>query len=139
LILNNFQSSSSSLACRAIASSRRRIVVLVLNYQEQKQPQTVQQRMKTKLLFATLAILAIVFASTIVVTIHARQGAPGSPLTRVTTNWIGYVVIGESSSIDGMPGTTKPLPKAITHLELGLRSDGVVVWRSARPAQGNQF
>lgn len=46
----------------------------------------------------------------------------------LSTNWVGYVVFGEKESIDSIAGH-QPFPKADENLQLGLRSDGVVVWR----------
>jgi hypothetical protein len=49
----------------------------------------------------------------------------------LTTKWTGYLVTGtDESTVDRMP-LQHAHPKTITRVEIGLRSDGVVVWRDA--------
>jgi hypothetical protein len=62
------------------------------------------------------------------VSIHAQPGTTKSSPPPATTNWVGYLVAGQTVSIDPMPGTG-PQPTTVRHVEIGLRSDGVVVWR----------
>ena len=45
----------------------------------------------------------------------------------MATNWIGYVVFGTDDSLD--PITRGAYPRADRQVEIGLRSDGTVVWR----------
>ena len=76
------------------------------------------------------AVFAVVLASMVafsVVGIHAQQNQ-SSPAS-VRTNWVGYLVTGSELAIDRIsPG---PYPKADRQIEIGLRSDGVVVWRKS--------
>jgi hypothetical protein len=76
------------------------------------------------------AALAVVLASMgafSVVGIHAQQNQSNSASVR--TNWVGYLVVGSELAIDRIsPG---PYPRADRQIEIGLRSDGVVVWRKA--------
>ena len=53
-----------------------------------------------------------------------------SSASLMTTDWSGYLVVATDETIDAMP-LRKPNPKAVPQVEIGLRSDGVVVWRSA--------
>ena len=49
-----------------------------------------------------------------------------------TTNWTGYLVVGTDEMIDHMP-LQQAHPKTVAQVEIGLRSDGVVVWRGDAP------
>jgi hypothetical protein len=61
--------------------------------------------------------------------IHAQPGGKNSNTPSVTTNWVGCLVIGEKDTVDAIsPGAH---PKSLEHVQLGLRSDGVVVWRNS--------
>ena len=55
------------------------------------------------------------------------QGGSG-----ITTNWLGCVVVGKEDSIDAI-GIGGPYPQCAQQFQLGLRSDGVVVWRLSKP------
>jgi len=44
--------------------------------------------------------------------------------------WTGYLVVGTDETLDPMP-LQKPHAKTLAQVEIGLRSDGVVVWRDA--------
>ena len=48
------------------------------------------------------------------------------------TNWVGFLVIGQEEKGDPIAGNG-PFPKADNRIEIGLRKDGVVVWRKAQP------
>jgi hypothetical protein len=50
------------------------------------------------------------------------------------TNWMGYLVVGKKESFDPIAGR-KPYPEASTRVQIGLRADGVVVWRNALNAK----
>lgn len=76
-----------------------------------------------------LAILSWAFISGT----HAQQ--PMNPLrtSSLTTNWIGCLVAGKEDTLDRIaPG---PNPAVVRQVEIGLRSDGVVVWRKILPAR----
>jgi len=68
------------------------------------------------------------FASVCIVGIHAGPTKNTSSACLVTTNWIGCLVAGKEDTVDRIaPG---PHPITVRQVEIGLRSDGVVVWRS---------
>jgi hypothetical protein len=85
--------------------------------------------MKTKILkgTVTLAVLAA-FGLVCMTGIKAQPAAvrSGSPL--MTTNWIGCLVVGKTDSIDQIAHS--PCPTAVQQVEIGLRSDGVVIWHN---------
>lgn len=58
------------------------------------------------------------------------QSIAGRPVTSLmTTNWVGRLVTGKDDAIDRIaPGNH---PTTVDPVEIGLRSDGVVVWRNA--------
>ena len=56
------------------------------------------------------------------------QSIPGGSGS-VTTNWIGCLVIGKDDTMDRL--TRGPHPATVESVEIGLRSDGVVVWQPA--------
>lgn len=63
--------------------------------------------------------------------IHGQQipGATRPGSAAMTTNWIGYLVVGGEDAVDRIaPG---PHPTTVSQVQIGLRSDGVVLWRSA--------
>jgi hypothetical protein len=76
-----------------------------------------------------LALSLAVFGSVCVVGIKAQQNKsqPNTPL--VATNWIGYVVVGKVDSLDQI--ARGAYPTTDRRVEIGLRSDGIVVWRRA--------
>jgi hypothetical protein len=87
--------------------------------------------MKTKhLKFAALAVATLVG---LIVSFHSgvhAQDKQNPP--QITTNWMGCLVIGAKDSGDPIV-FGGPFPQAKAEFDIGLRSDGVVVWRKARP------
>ncbi len=89
-----------------------------------------------KLVGSTITLLAV--GSIGIIGLRAQQTADSSITSPATTNWVGYLVVGEyvgtgqSGPIDPMPGTTGPHPATVRHVQIGLRSDGVVIWRTAK-------
>jgi len=65
-----------------------------------------------------------------VVAIFKAFGQAGnqSKTPPMTTNWLGSLVIGAEERLDTIAGRG-PFPVCDRSVELGLRSDGVVVWR----------
>jgi hypothetical protein len=64
-----------------------------------------------------------------VVGVRAEQKSVTSSASNLTTNWVGYLVAGQGDALDQIsPG---PSPTVLHQVEIGLRSDGVVVWRKA--------
>ncbi len=82
------------------------------------------------------AIVLAGLGAAVIVNVHAGPSAQGSGTPGLTTNWVGYLVSGEYRRdllIDPMPGSgpfSRIVPEANPHLEIGLRSDGIVVWRT---------
>jgi len=61
--------------------------------------------------------------------VSAQSGASATAAL-TTTNWVGYLVFGSEETTDRIaPGA---YPRTDRQVEIGLRTDGVVVWRSAR-------
>ena len=78
---------------------------------------------------AAIAAGLIILSSFFIIAIHAQSGASNSSPSSVTTNWMGCLVIGQDDTVDQIsPG---PHPKTMQHVQIGLRSDGVVVWRNS--------
>ena len=51
---------------------------------------------------------------------------------QLTTNWTGCLVVGTDETVDRMP-LQQAHPKTVAQVKIGLRSDGVVVWRGDAP------
>ncbi|HWC61565.1 MAG TPA: hypothetical protein VHC44_17875 [Verrucomicrobiae bacterium] len=89
--------------------------------------------MKTNLLkgvglLSVLAVLGVVW----IAGIKAQPVAGGSSSSLITTNWVGCLVVGKPDPVDNMArGTQGLFPAAVHQVQIGLRSDGVVVWRNA--------
>jgi len=86
--------------------------------------------MKTNLmkgvgLLCALGILGLVWIAG--TKAQPAAGQTGSP--SVTTNWVGCLVVGRGDAFDNM--TRGPFPTPMRQVQIGLRSDGVVVWREA--------
>lgn len=87
--------------------------------------------MKTKHLKSGAALL--VGIAGFVVSFRSGAHAQDKPTApQVTTNWMGYLVIGKHDTGDRFV-IGGPYPQAKSDIEIGLRSDGVVVWRKAVP------
>jgi len=76
-----------------------------------------------------LAAALVAVGSACIFGVHAQQNPSKSYPSTVSTNWMGYLVVGQDDSLDRISGT--PSPTTIRQVEIGLRSDGVVVWREA--------
>jgi hypothetical protein len=84
--------------------------------------------------FSKLGALAILLAALglgYFAGIYAQQVSNESSAS-LTTNWTGYLVVGTDETVDRMP-LQQPHPKTVAQVEIGLRSDGVVVWRGDAP------
>ena len=96
-------------------------------FREQRLGDSVQLHMRHKLLKPT-AVLGGTAALVLLCCfgVKAQQNDQSSKPS-LTTNWMGCLVIGSDESIDsiarGQHPTTQP------QIEIGLRSDGVVIWR----------
>jgi hypothetical protein len=56
-----------------------------------------------------------------------EKAAPG----QLSTNWIGGLVVGKKEKGDPIAGRGL-FPQVEGDVEIGLRSDGVVIWRNAQ-------
>ena len=85
--------------------------------------------MRDRILKITGAAL-VTIAAIWLLNVNAQENkrSPGGPA--ITTNWLGCVVVGKGDSIDAI--SPSPYPQCAQQFQLGLRSDGVVVWRSAK-------
>ncbi len=87
-----------------------------------------------KIVGTTIALLALIWIS--IIGVGAQQTADNSTSSGMTTNWMGYLVLGgylgagQLSPVDPMPGTAMA-PTTVRQVQIGLRSDGLVVWREA--------
>ena len=75
-------------------------------------------------LAAALAAFGLVFS----VGIHGQQSTNESNPPLMTTNWFGNLVVGEEDTADRI--ARGPQPTTISQVQIGLRSDGVVIWRT---------
>ena len=75
-------------------------------------------------LAAAIVVLALTFRSGV----HAQDKSTDP---QVTTNWMGCLVIGKQDTNDRFV-IGGPYPQAKSEIDIGLRSDGVVVWRKAQ-------
>ena len=85
--------------------------------------------MRDKLLKPTGAALATIGAIWLF-SVHAQENRRNSGNLAITTNWLGSVVVGKPDSIDAIG--QGPYPQCAQQFQLGLRSDGIVVWRLAK-------
>ena len=91
--------------------------------------------MKTKFLKAAgLTAAFVIFASAYIAGVRAQQSTTKSGAPPATTNWIGCLVVGQNDRADPI-AVGGPHPTVAPHVEIGLRSDGVVVWRNASTAR----
>jgi len=86
--------------------------------------------MKTNLLkgaglLSALVVLGLVW----VAGTRAQSAAAGAKSSLATTNWIGCLVVGRDEAMDRMARGLHPT--TMQQVQIGLRSDGVVVWRDA--------
>ena len=89
--------------------------------------------MKSKTLIGTATALAVACGAWLCV--NGQDTKPSSPTSAqtVTTNWVGYLVIG-SDSID-MVGYGPDTGVALS-VQVGLRSDGIMIWRKTPSGSG---
>jgi hypothetical protein len=76
-----------------------------------------------------MALVALVGAFSF--TRMKAQEAGSAKDARVGTNWVGYLVYGKDDPALVGRG---PYPTAERQVQIGLRSDGVVVWRASDSA-----
>ncbi len=91
--------------------------------------------MKTKFLKAAgLTAAFVIFGSAYIAGVRAQQSTTKSGAPAATTNWIGNLVVGQNDSADPI-AVGGPHPTVTRHVEIGLRNDGVVVWRNTSSAK----
>jgi hypothetical protein len=64
-----------------------------------------------------------------IIGVRGQQSDRNSHRPTISTNWVGYLVAGRLDTTDQI--TPNPFPTVSRQVEIGLRSDGVVVWREA--------
>ena len=90
--------------------------------------------MKTKLWKAAgLLTLFLIFGAAYIAGVHA-QPTTKSVAPPATTNWIGELVVGKNETVDAI-AIGGPHPTVIRRVEIGLRSDGTLVWRNTSNAK----
>ena len=89
--------------------------------------------MRDRILKIAVGIAGLATASSIwLLSVHAQESKHNQTNSAITTNWLGCVVVGKEDSIDAIG--QGPYPQCAQQFQLGLRSDGVVVWRLATPS-----
>jgi hypothetical protein len=87
--------------------------------------------MKLKFAKAATLVAALVVASlSYIAGLHAQQSATTPAKPPATTNWIGYLVVGQNDTADAI-AIGGPHPTVTRQVEIGLKSDGTVLWRKA--------
>ena len=76
---------------------------------------------------AAAAVAAIGLVCLVGVQAQQNKNNPAALLLR--TNWVGYLVFGKEDSMDAIAHGA--FPTTDHQVEIGLRSDGTVVWRNA--------
>jgi len=85
--------------------------------------------MKRKFFITAGSVAAfVVVSSTYIHGVLAQQST--TLTTPATTNWVGYLVVGQNDSIDSI-AVDGPHPTVSRQVQIGLRSDGIVVWHQA--------
>jgi len=89
--------------------------------------------MKTNLLKGIGLLSALmVFGLVWIAGTRAQPASGGLNSSLATTNWIGCLVVGKPDPVDSMArGNQGLFPTSVNQFQIGLRSDGVVVWRAA--------
>ena len=87
-----------------------------------------------KILGSAVALLAL--GSICIIGVRAQQTAKNLSSSAVTTNWVGYLVAGRGDAFDRI--TPNPSPTIVRQVEIGLRSDRVVIWREATQPSRNK-
>jgi hypothetical protein len=93
--------------------------------------------MKTKFLKVTTlsaVFIAAIFAYLVAVQAQQSNSNSKSSASSITTNWIGYLVVGRDDTIDSIT-VGGPHPAVMGNLEIGIRSDGLLVARNAARAR----
>jgi hypothetical protein len=73
------------------------------------------------------AVALAVIGLLCLVGVQAQQNKNNSGGLLLRTNWVGYLVFGREDSIDAIAHGA--FPTTDRQVEIGLRSDGTVVWR----------
>lgn len=84
--------------------------------------------MKRNVMKIAGTVVAITLFATVSIIGTRAQTSNKSSTIILSTNWVGYVVAGKEDTADRI--VRGAYPKTDLRYEIGLRSDGVVVWRS---------
>ena len=86
--------------------------------------------MKTNLTKGVALLSALsIFGLGWIVALKAQPIAGTANPSSFTTNWLGCLVVGKGDPMDNI--VRGPSPTTMRQVEIGLRSDGVVVWQNA--------
>ncbi len=86
--------------------------------------------MKAKFMkLAGLSAATAALGSAFILSLQAQQTSNKPALDTTTINWVGSLVVGKEDSVDRISPGLHPTP--VDRVEIGLRSDGVVVWRKS--------
>jgi hypothetical protein len=85
--------------------------------------------MRAKLLKGAGLLAAVAVFSLVCLTRSKAQPMANRPIAPVTTNWVGCLVVGKNDPLDQIARGL--FPTSVQQVQIGLRSDGVVIWRSA--------
>ena len=80
-----------------------------------------------------LALLLLILGSAWIIGGCAQQAGGSSGSSAVVTNWVGYLVAGQNDTSDRI--ARNPSATVLRDIEIGLRNDGVVIWREAPRAK----
>jgi hypothetical protein len=88
----------------------------------------------SKVIVLSAVSLVAVFAYVAVVRAQQSKSNAKSAAASITTNWVGYLVAGRNDTVDSI-AVGGPHPTVMGHLEIGVRSDGLLVCRNAAVAR----
>ena len=101
---------------------------------EQIAQKPVQRIMKSNWLKVIgLSAALVVLGAVWVVELLAQPSMNKPSVASLTTKWVGVMVVGKDDAMD--PIAPGPHPSVVREVQIGLRSDGVVVWRSGSKAK----
>jgi hypothetical protein len=77
--------------------------------------------------FVGPSIAFLLFGVICITGLRAQQAGKNSRISGATTNWVGFLVVGQRDMADQITPTASPTVNR--QVEIGLRGDGVIVWR----------
>lgn len=89
--------------------------------------------MKRQFLKTAGFVVSVIVLSSAYIAVRAQQSPTTSVKPVATTNWIGYLVVGQNDAADRI--AIGPSPTVNRQVEIGLGSDGILVWRKSNSNQ----